>query len=246
MLARDSDNGSPAQVVCILGMHRSGTSCLAGCLERAGLHLGDVVTWAPHNKRGNRESLEIRALNDDVLSYSGGTWSCPPRALRWNGELEARRDQLIAAHQRYGRWGFKDPRTLLTLPFWVGGLADVQLVGTFRHPVDVAQSLFAREKMSSRDALSLWIAYNSVLLDSWEAQPFPLISFDLESTAYLEAVRGLLESLGFSARADVERGCGFYDPALRHHRNGDRRPPQGPAAALYARLVEIYELQRPA
>ena len=28
--------------VFVLGMHRSGTSCLAGCLEHCGLHLGDV------------------------------------------------------------------------------------------------------------------------------------------------------------------------------------------------------------
>jgi len=29
--------------ILILGMHRSGTSCLAGCLEEAGLYLGDVT-----------------------------------------------------------------------------------------------------------------------------------------------------------------------------------------------------------
>ncbi|WP_173204579.1 hypothetical protein [Sphingopyxis sp. BSNA05] len=37
--------------VLILGMHRSGTSCLAGALERCGLHLGDVRRTGTHNKR---------------------------------------------------------------------------------------------------------------------------------------------------------------------------------------------------
>jgi len=42
--------------ILILGMHRSGTSCLAGCLEEAGLYLGDVNLKAGFNKKGNREN----------------------------------------------------------------------------------------------------------------------------------------------------------------------------------------------
>ena len=37
----------PDRVVCILGMHRSGTSCLTGSLQQAGLFLGDCHTWNP-------------------------------------------------------------------------------------------------------------------------------------------------------------------------------------------------------
>ena len=44
LLARDRVPNTA--VICILGMHRSGTSSLAGCLQEAGLELGDVVEWA--------------------------------------------------------------------------------------------------------------------------------------------------------------------------------------------------------
>jgi len=37
---------SSSQAVLILGMHRSGTSCLAGSLQEAGLYLGEVNTAA--------------------------------------------------------------------------------------------------------------------------------------------------------------------------------------------------------
>ena len=42
--------------VAIVGMHRSGTSCLAGCLEDLGLTLGKVNRAAPHNLKGNNEN----------------------------------------------------------------------------------------------------------------------------------------------------------------------------------------------
>ena len=39
------------RTVMILGMHRSGTSMLAGSLQEAGLALGDVLTEAPYNPK---------------------------------------------------------------------------------------------------------------------------------------------------------------------------------------------------
>ncbi len=44
--------GEVPPFVLNLGMHRCGTSCLAGCLERCGLHLGDVRRTGRHHARG--------------------------------------------------------------------------------------------------------------------------------------------------------------------------------------------------
>ena len=111
-LTLNSEN--PTIVVCILGMHRNGTSCLAGCLEERGLNLGDVVNTAPHNRKGNQENLELRAINDAVLTQSGGAWDNPPEVLSGDDDLRQRRDRHIAANSSVETWGFKDPRTLLT------------------------------------------------------------------------------------------------------------------------------------
>lgn len=64
--------------VAVIGMHRSGTSCLAGCLENLGLRLGDVNTAAPHNKRGNRENPRFWPIHDAVLARVGASWDNPP------------------------------------------------------------------------------------------------------------------------------------------------------------------------
>ena len=53
--------------ILILGMHRSGTSCLAGSLQQQGVYLGEVHEWNPHNLKGNRENPHIMALNEGLL-----------------------------------------------------------------------------------------------------------------------------------------------------------------------------------
>jgi hypothetical protein len=106
------------QAVLILGMHRSGTSCLTGSLQEAGLYLGAINESAPNNAKGNRENLAIMDLQNEVLAASGGAWDRPPDAVVWSAEHKARRDALIATYPADRIWGFKDPRTLLTLEGW--------------------------------------------------------------------------------------------------------------------------------
>jgi len=66
------------RVIAILGMHRSGTSLLAGTLQECGLDLGDVITASPANEKGNRESWALMALHEDLLRKAGGSWNQPP------------------------------------------------------------------------------------------------------------------------------------------------------------------------
>ena len=162
-------------MVIVLGMHRSGTSCLTGILQQGGLALGDIIVEAPHNKKGNRESPAIMALNNDVLSYSDGSWDSPPGRLGWNAEHELERARIVSLYSGKTDWGFKDPRTLLTLPFWLEGLHDVKIdfIATFRHPLSVAKSLRARQPdFAIESGLALWHAYNAKLLEQHKRVAF--------------------------------------------------------------------------
>lgn len=51
----------------ILGMHRSGTSCLTGALERCGVHLGEVRRKGKYNKKGYFENATIQKIHDQIL-----------------------------------------------------------------------------------------------------------------------------------------------------------------------------------
>src|SRR5205085_1596864 len=90
-----------AEAVCVLGMHRSGTSCLAGTLEEAGLYLGEVIRKSPFNPKGNRENPLIMALHEELLSANSGSWDDPPREVVWSDEQRRARDEIIGSYRRH-------------------------------------------------------------------------------------------------------------------------------------------------
>ena len=68
----------------VLGMHRSGTSALAGVLSKTGYDLPkNLLPASFDNPKGYFESKEIIALNDDLFAEMGAVWSdwMPPEGL---------------------------------------------------------------------------------------------------------------------------------------------------------------------
>jgi hypothetical protein len=221
-----------SRVVCIVGMHRSGTSCLAGSLQEAGLHLGDVITSAPYNAKGNRENKRIMDLHEAVLAHSGGSWDRPPERVLWSQAHRDERDQIIGSYRGVETWGFKDPRSLLLLDFWREALPDITFIGTFRSPRLVAESLLRRNGGSLDQWFELWAYYNRRLLALNEARPFPIISFDLGEDAYRRSLSVVVERLGLTAPPEA----GFFDPALRHQDESPDPLPES-VAATYDALI---------
>ena len=114
--------------MCVLGMHRAGTSVVASLLELLGAHLGPVAhLMEPDetNPAGFWEHQGLTDLNDELLDAYGGSWHEPP-ALGGGWEDEAAATPIRAkarllieadfAEKIFCAW--KDPRTCLTLPFW--------------------------------------------------------------------------------------------------------------------------------
>jgi hypothetical protein len=227
------DRGS--RIVCILGMHRSGTSSLAGSLQEAGLPLGDVITAATYNVKGNRENKRIMKLHDAILGDSGGSWDRPPEHVKWSAAHRAERDAIVRSFANHAMWGFKDPRTMLLLSFWQEALSNLAFVGTLRHPRLVAESLFRRGGGSMDDWLALWADYNARMLALHEADPFPIVRFDLGEEAYRRSLSIVIDSLGLQMPERME----FFDPVLRHHK--EPPSPQLPETVdrLYRSLCRI-------
>ena len=214
--AQPNSQSTNSKVICVLGMHRSGTSCLIGCLQENGLYLGDVVNQAPHNKKGNKENLTVREINNLVLQASGGSWNSPPAELLWGDQSRSRRDELIASYPERSNWGFKDPRTMLTLPFWLEALPNMVFVGTFRHPAAVARSFAERDNMPLDTALALWKEYNLKLIEYQATYDFPLVCFDWSMDRYLTSVAEICKNMGLD-KSPSKTVAPFYDKDLRHH-----------------------------
>lgn len=205
--------------ILILGMHRSGTSCLTGCLQEAGLFLGNVNTQAGFNTKGNRENLDIMTLHDQILQRVGAAWDRPPNDdPKWT-DAESRQLRLILDGYPSDRaWGTKDPRSLFMIGGWQS-LSTPKFIGTFRHPVEVAASLVHRAKiwkqaMSQETAFDLWSKYNQRMLRLHRETPFDILRFDIEPNLYQKK----LEIAGKRIGLDVPDELSFREPGLHNHR----------------------------
>jgi hypothetical protein len=224
----------PGRVIAVLGMHRSGTSCLVGLLEQAGVFLGDVSRKNPSNVKGNRENYRIMALHEELLKVNGGSWDAPPEVVRWPDDLKARRDEIIASYRDAPLWGFKDPRTLLTLEGWKEALPGLELVGIFRHPLAAAESLRRRNGFPIETGLRIWSAYNDRLLRYRETYGFPVVCFDDE--ALTDLVGRLATSLALPSPADP---LDFFEPQLRHPAPDDDASLPEDVHRLHLRLQQV-------
>jgi len=216
--------------VAVIGMHRSGTSCLAGCLEDLGLNLGDVITEAPHNKKGNRENPRLWPVHDAVLARVGGAWDNPPsEPVVWTaGERAALKAVLAEYDDLPEPWGFKDPRATVLLDGWFEVLPELQLIASIRHPLAVAGSLAARNGYEVARSLDMWAGYNRALLRWRELTPFAVIDYD--ALDYEARVRRAACELGL----DADRPLFFREDQLNHQRGGGVLP--SGSADLWAKL----------
>ncbi|MGR9106201.1 MAG: sulfotransferase family protein [Gammaproteobacteria bacterium] len=204
------------KVISILGMHRSGTSCLTGMLENAGLKLGLVSRQNPHNKKGNNENQGVVVLHEAVLAANQCCWDAPiAGGCKWNQEHFSALRELVGAHAHLESWGFKDPRTLFTLEGWIQVVPEIRFVGSFRHPCAVAKSLMVRGGGSRDRYLELWYAYNRRLLYFHDTFRFDLVNFDDGPDAYIDRVTTVARHLELNPAPGV---LTFFDNRLRTQR----------------------------
>lgn len=74
--------------VAVLGLHRSGSSCLAMCLHFLGVHMGNVLTGYEKHNGGGGEAVQLAKICEQILPF-------PTTQKRWD-------DETIVARLR--RW----------------------------------------------------------------------------------------------------------------------------------------------
>ncbi|MCU1429178.1 MAG: Sulfotransferase family [Actinomycetia bacterium] len=186
--------------VAVLGMHRSGTSALARALNRMGATLGDA-----RDLDHNWEHTELRGINTRMLAKLGGAWDGPP-ALEPGWERDPRlallgdyADTLLQPLLARSPFAWKDPRTCLTLPWWLPRLGDALVVFVYRHPEEVVGSLHARDGFGPAQGLALWELYNVAALTNARGLPVYALRYDellREPVAACDRVRAALAQWG--------------------------------------------------
>ncbi len=157
--------------VVVLGMHRSGTSALAGVLARLGCDLPTQMMPANEfNPKGFYESLLAYNLNDAILASGGSGWddwqAFNPdwiRAPQAPGFLERGVEVLAEEYGNSPLFVLKDPRICRLMPFWAQLFQTCAVqplyVNTHRSPVEVARSLQKREGWPLNAGLLLWLRH---------------------------------------------------------------------------------------
>lgn len=150
----------------VLGMHRSGTSSVAGTLALLGAAAPrTLMRPAEDNPKGFWESEVVTAFNDRLLAADGSSWSdwrrfSPPSDPAWAEEAGR---VLEAEFGDAGAIVLKDPRICRFFPFWrrvlEGAGYTPLIVAPVRDPLEVAASLNARNGMDPARALRLWLRH---------------------------------------------------------------------------------------
>lgn len=141
------------KTVVVLGMHRSGTSAVAGMLTKLGVNMGENLYPPDHgNPLGHYEDVDFMDANTAILRAAGGEWHNPPSdfQIRVFGAREGQRviDLINDRNAKHQIWGFKDPRTCLTLPLYLPHLPNAHFIIIKRDCHEIARSLHARDGVS--------------------------------------------------------------------------------------------------
>lgn len=246
----------PAKVVVILGMHRSGTSALAGVLSMLGINPGECLMRAQAvvNPKGFWEHAEIVELHEQLLEALDSSWddvSALPDLWWAKEQLFPFKDRLIGIVQRdFGRsplWLLKDPRVCRLLPLWLDILQDMKIKPYFviclRDPYEVAASLQERDGIMGGEACLLWLRH---VLDAeqWSrGYPRSLVTYEDVLNDWRSVCGTLEQAMGVRLRGRdayvIKQIEEFIEPGLRHHIVAEHGKSVGEVVGM---AIEVYRL----
>ena len=188
----------------VLGMHRSGTSAIAGALRLCGAWVGEEseLTGANvENPKGFWERRDIRQICDRLLHSAGADWwklasfelDAIPHAILT--EERRRFQKIVSKLNEHKTWIIKEPRLCLLLPALCDYVENPVCIHIFRNPLEVARSLKKRSGFSISAGLALWEAYNVHALNSCRQLPHILISHSSLMIHPVETINRLYEQL---------------------------------------------------
>jgi len=205
---RNKKSAVPADMMAVLGMHRSGTSAVMGMIQEQGVYLHKINEKNRFNPKGNRENQKIIDLHNEVLKFNHASWRNPPeKKINFTQDHVNQRNEILQAYDQ-SPCAFKDPRLLILMDFW----KDIKLrfIGVVRNPISVIRSLQTRSgRISDEHGLMLWKIYNKKLLEQRKNKEFPIINFDNKVTLE-EQVINALKFYGIESTMEFT----FYDPRI--------------------------------
>ena len=216
--------------IVVLGMHRSGTSCVGELLAAMGAYFGPPGMGTGgniENPHGLFERKDLRQLCHFILQQARAEWWMTSRFSpdRVPAAARARIDEMLApmladlnAHEP---WFIKEPRLCILLPMLRQRFGDIVAVCVWRNPLEVAESLWTRDAIPIAFGAGLWERY--VRASFAAGVPSAIVSYNRLIADPEGATRTLLQELTALGVAglrmpDARQLAQVIDPALRRSR----------------------------
>jgi hypothetical protein len=215
--------------VCIIGMHRSGTSMIANLLNHCGLSLGPeerLLAPTTNNPMGHFEHAGFLEINEALLKYLGGSWDNPPDFKSgWERDLALgkfidKANLLLTTLSNRFHWGWKEPRTTILLPFWQHLVSNLRFVICVRKPLEVARSLARRDGMSITAGAQLWNQYMRAAIRDTNSFPRIFTFYEDYFCKPLDEINRVSEFCGLLKPNDMSFVQNTISHELRHQATG--------------------------
>jgi GT2 family glycosyltransferase/glycosyltransferase involved in cell wall biosynthesis len=245
---RPADVARPASgQILVLGMHRSGTSSVAGLLARLGVYAGEEADLliGPDNPKGHYELARLHGACLRRLEAAGGDWKQPPTQAPGAAVDAFRRDvaEVLQTLEPHRPWLIKEPRLCLLARELLPLLTRPLFVHVVRDPRQVAQSLAARNGLSHEHALALWRQYSLASFEASRGWPRVLVDYAEVLADPLALARRLHRELsGFGVpglrEPDAAELRAWIDPGLAHASSAPPIALDPQTRALWEAIVE--------
>jgi hypothetical protein len=247
---------SPAPLLLIVGMHRSGTSLLGSLLSACGIAMpGPLIGGDTHNPEGYFERADVTALQEQLLIDLERWWPAP-RGMQplpegwlesdWGQRALAQLTQLLEGEQHPSAWAIKDPRSSLLLPLWKAACNQLKiplhLVLAVRDPAEVSVSLVRRDQaitgMDGWRAQRLWWHHNAEVLQHGQEHPLLVLHYShwFDPAKGLQQLRALTPA---AEEADLRAIlASTVNPAHRRSHRGTLPCPLAPAVQAFNQRLQ--------
>lgn len=247
------------KAICVLGMHRSGTSTIIRAINLLGAYIGEADELggpAEDNPEGFWERWDINILDERILALYKRSWDTvlpQPQGWHKSEEVQPLKDEAKALVKKYfsdkSLWAWKDPRTTLLFELWKDVVsetgADLSCLFAVRNPLDVARSLEKRNGFNLDRSFGIWFNYNIAAVRASAELRRSFVSYDSFLSNWEKELKRCARELEIAwpeddsaLRKEMDR---FIKPGLRHSSSGMKELKAAGAPGPVLRLYELLD-----
>lgn len=169
---------SKTTTVVVLGSGRCGTSLTTGLLRELSVNMVARHNPSPLNPKGDFECMEAHGINCKIYNLAAGMdlgrephWTPPLKEDILRQKELVQKDIKSFVSGRTGLWGWKNPKTSLTIELFLPHLVNPRVVVVRRNLADTARSINRAFQLPASRAINSVLYYRAAVEDTLRKYP---------------------------------------------------------------------------